>query len=50
MARFARDVTVATFQMKRRLIVESAAGRVELRRGRRRTQEDNCRSNRDYAE
>jgi len=50
MARFARDVTVATVQMKRRLIVESAAGRVELRRGRRRTQEDNCRSNRDYAE
>ena len=50
MARFARDVTVATVQVKRRLVVKGAACRVELRGGRRRTQQDNCRGNRDDAE
>jgi hypothetical protein len=50
MTRFTRDVAVATVQVKRRLIVEGAACRVELGDRRRRTQEDDCRGNRDNAE
>jgi len=50
MARFARDVTVATIQMERRLIVKGAACRIELGGSRRRAQQDNCRGNRDDAE
>src|SRR5678810_1358794 len=40
MARFACDVTVATVQVKRRLVVKGAACRVELRVSRRRTEHD----------
>jgi len=50
MARFTRDVAVATVQVKRRLIVKGTACRVELGGGRRRTQEDDCRGNRDNTE
>jgi hypothetical protein len=50
MTRFTRDVAVATVQVKRRLIVEGAACRVELGGGRNRAQEDNCRGNRHDAE
>jgi hypothetical protein len=50
MARVARDVTVATVQVERRLIVKGAACRIELGGSRRRAQQDNCRGHRDDAE
>jgi len=50
MARFARDVTVATVQVERRLIVKGAACRIELGGSRCRAQQDNCRGHRDDAE
>jgi len=50
MARLARDVAVSTVQMKRRLIVKGAAGRIELGGSRSRTHQDHCRGNRDNAE
>jgi hypothetical protein len=50
MARLARHIAVAPVKWKRRPIVESAAGRIELGDGWRRTQQDDCRGNRDNAE